>query len=527
MNDNLPQTILRLSQNLIHPATSDFLPDTDSRHLVGQTTTNPPADSWDRNSADTCGGTVNVPLSFDRLTPFESSQFPEERAYPLVCRWIVKVPSKNCSLARITLRVDGRSRLPDVVGCAGGFYRVYPFMKEAKICGRIGDVPPFQWYVDNHQPKDVTIIMDNTGIGDGNPEGLSFTLQGECVNDKMIGVRKENVRFSRRWINRQIEDFEAGEGPRIIIKPSHGLKHQIPVTKVPKTTSTSTAPTKQPAVFNDNNPEIEPWLISQSTESSHPSYSSDSVTYFPSSTEKTNQWPSSTTVRPPTTYFNDYQDIPWVILKSPEQTDDHYSSSSFEIYPHNNQADNVKQVPEMTTTNPWLALKSAYLRKNSTFSPLKSTSPYNQHYYSNNPNRNIINREILNTEITSLLPRTTAKYIPTTGRPMTTDLPTTEPPTTPEVTSNLIRYSTQPQTTILNHNKLNYFPTFPASNETIVATNTFTSPAPTEPSRTVKVGSPENDANISTISLKEEKSSLTKLQQTFKRTYNKLMKIMS
>jgi hypothetical protein len=51
MNDNLPQTILRLSQNLIHPATSDFLPDTDSRRLVGQTTTNPPADSWDRNSA--------------------------------------------------------------------------------------------------------------------------------------------------------------------------------------------------------------------------------------------------------------------------------------------------------------------------------------------------------------------------------------------------------------------------------------------------------------------------------------------
>jgi hypothetical protein len=102
----------------------------------------------------------------------------------------------------------------------------------------------------------------------------------------MIGVRKENVRFSRRWINRQIEDFEAGEGPRIIIKPSHGLKHQIPVTKVPKTTSTSTAPTKQPAVFNDNNPENdEPWLISEPPESSHPSYSSDSVTYFPSSTK--------------------------------------------------------------------------------------------------------------------------------------------------------------------------------------------------------------------------------------------------
>ena len=40
---------------------------------------------------DTCGGSVNVPLSFDRLTTFESSQFPEERAYPLVCHWNVKV----------------------------------------------------------------------------------------------------------------------------------------------------------------------------------------------------------------------------------------------------------------------------------------------------------------------------------------------------------------------------------------------------------------------------------------------------
>ncbi len=51
MNDDLPRTILRLSQSLIHPATSDSHPDTHSRRLVGQTTTDPPADSWDRNSA--------------------------------------------------------------------------------------------------------------------------------------------------------------------------------------------------------------------------------------------------------------------------------------------------------------------------------------------------------------------------------------------------------------------------------------------------------------------------------------------
>jgi hypothetical protein len=64
---------------------------------------------------------------------------------------------------------------------------------------------------------------------------------------------------------------------------------------------------------------------------------------------------------PTTTYFNNDQDIPWVILKSPEQTDDQYSS--FEMYPHDKQPDNVKQVPEMTlsTTNSWLALKSANL----------------------------------------------------------------------------------------------------------------------------------------------------------------------
>ena len=44
----------------------------------------------------------------------------------------LKVPNKKCGLARITMRVDGRSRLPDVDGCTKGYYHVYPFMKEAK-----------------------------------------------------------------------------------------------------------------------------------------------------------------------------------------------------------------------------------------------------------------------------------------------------------------------------------------------------------------------------------------------------------
>lgn len=50
-NNDLRRTVLRLSQSLIHPATSPSHPDTLSRRLVGLTTTGPPADSWDRNSA--------------------------------------------------------------------------------------------------------------------------------------------------------------------------------------------------------------------------------------------------------------------------------------------------------------------------------------------------------------------------------------------------------------------------------------------------------------------------------------------
>jgi hypothetical protein len=48
-----------------------------------------------------------------------------------------------------------------------------------RICGHIGTVPPFQWYVDEHEPEEVTIIMKNIGLNDGRDEGLSFTLSGD------------------------------------------------------------------------------------------------------------------------------------------------------------------------------------------------------------------------------------------------------------------------------------------------------------------------------------------------------------
>jgi hypothetical protein len=59
-----------------------------------------------------------------------------------------------------------------------------------RICGRIGDAPPFQWYVDAaHQSSgnDVTAVtMKNMGINDGYNEGLSFTLQGEIFKKSTI-----------------------------------------------------------------------------------------------------------------------------------------------------------------------------------------------------------------------------------------------------------------------------------------------------------------------------------------------------
>jgi hypothetical protein len=83
---------------------------------------------------------------------YESTKFPEERDYPMVCTWNVKVFSsfglrecsrlivsrfsrkvnKACRRARITMKLDERSRLPDEDECAKGYLRISPFMNETK-----------------------------------------------------------------------------------------------------------------------------------------------------------------------------------------------------------------------------------------------------------------------------------------------------------------------------------------------------------------------------------------------------------
>jgi hypothetical protein len=50
-----------------------------------------------------------------------------------------------------------------------------------RICGRIGDVPPLQWHVEDQQPETVTISMRNMGLEEDKSTGLSFTLQGTAL----------------------------------------------------------------------------------------------------------------------------------------------------------------------------------------------------------------------------------------------------------------------------------------------------------------------------------------------------------
>jgi hypothetical protein len=100
------------------------------------------------------------------------------------------------------MKINERSRLASEKGCRKGYYRVSPFMKEAKyvhlptfcvcrlfgksrflywhnrICGRINNVPAFQWYIEDQQPENVTITLKHNGLNDGFSEGLGFTLSG-------------------------------------------------------------------------------------------------------------------------------------------------------------------------------------------------------------------------------------------------------------------------------------------------------------------------------------------------------------
>ena len=102
-----------------------------------------------------------------------------------------------------------------------------------RICGQVGSVPPFQWFVDDLQhPEDVSIIMKNIGLNDGSDEGIGFTLSGtlllinynlmvilffivktgECLS---AAVKKDvtigNVDFSSRWMQSVLSESDHGK----------------------------------------------------------------------------------------------------------------------------------------------------------------------------------------------------------------------------------------------------------------------------------------------------------------------------
>ena len=78
-------------------------------------------------------------------------------------------------------------------------------------------------------------------------------MHEELYDIRRINVDKENARLNRRWMNRVFEDFLVGEGPRIVMKPLPPRSStSIPIT----TTSRPTA--------DYNQPDGIPWLILKS-----------------------------------------------------------------------------------------------------------------------------------------------------------------------------------------------------------------------------------------------------------------------
>ncbi|XP_046452601.1 uncharacterized protein LOC124200420 isoform X2 [Daphnia pulex] len=206
---------------------------------------------------DTCGKNIILPLTADRtilmeqaIKPsYESTKFPEERDYPMVCTWNVKV-NKACRRARITMKLDERSRLPDEDECAKGYLRISPFMNETKICGRIDSIPAFHWYVEDQQPNDVSIMMKNIGINDGFSEGLAFTLQGEClpIERGTFDVGQENREAYTNWMDRLLTEASTkGHGATISIPAS---THQTPFDP----------PILPPIHLDDPNQKYSSWL---------------------------------------------------------------------------------------------------------------------------------------------------------------------------------------------------------------------------------------------------------------------------
>lgn len=162
------------------------------------------------DTSNWCGGNVLLDLNSRKEVTYKSTNFPGPRSNPYACSWDVKV-AKNCKRGVVTLTLDQRSRLPENEKCTKGYFRVSPFMKEAKLCGPIGSAPAFQWHVDqdSRQPnEEVSIIMKSIGLNDGHAEGVAFSIKGECLQKETNrttdegpdGTLVKNLELSTQWM---------------------------------------------------------------------------------------------------------------------------------------------------------------------------------------------------------------------------------------------------------------------------------------------------------------------------------------
>lgn len=115
------------------------------------------------------------------------------------------------------MKIDELSRLSDEKECSEGFYRVSPFMKQTKICGRVDTVPPFQWYVDDQEPEDVTISLKHNGLNDGYSEGLGFSLKGECLPKDFDMTRGKALKSYSSWLQQLYRDSATYGFPTVVI----------------------------------------------------------------------------------------------------------------------------------------------------------------------------------------------------------------------------------------------------------------------------------------------------------------------
>lgn len=375
----------------------------------------------------------------------------------------------NCIRGRITLRVDGRSRLADVKGCTKGYFSVFPFLMQAKyidivietfnfsdctfshskrICGRIGIAPPLHWYVEEQQSEDVTIVMENVGLDDGRSEGFSFSLQGECANQIRSGQIKwlfisisnhfvgecisnkadkttkldvdvENFWSHNRWMNRLSEDFLTGDGPRVVAPGVFASTITLPLQEFETDDTSASLDSIEYEDYSD--------VTTEATTVQHPITSEPWTFFNPETTVEPEQL--YTTVRPSTTTSSYHQlpstTVPQVTHRSTTTTQPTTRTQpTTTTQPTTSTAITKRPVTSTTSTEiPWLILQSPDPNQGPIVRP-KSTTKHPAVFSQQTVPPSVVTRRpatqypVTRFPLTTVRPTTTTRSPPTKMRPV-------------------------------------------------------------------------------------------------------------